>query len=277
MQRSHDFLGLEVSGAEDRILVIAVPVEESTSYIHGTAGAPEAIIESSRQIELYNPSLDTDLEGSGIVTVRTGAGTLDEFELFLDRERGSIHDSFHCFIGGEHSITPVILDKMSYGGIGIVWLDAHADMRSEYLGNNRSHACAARNSLPFGRMVEVGVRSMSRDERDFLAESGDVEHFERWSGDAARAIDDLPGSVYLSIDFDALDPSILRAVGTPEPAGLAWDDLVSILDHVFEGKKVVGMDAVELCPNEIDVASSFAAAKTVYEALSRFIAGKGQG
>lgn len=276
MKKTHGFLGEEAAAEKESIFVLTVPVEESTSYIEGTAGAPAAILEASRQIELYNFGAGVDLEGSGIATVDTGARTLDELAGFLRRERETIAGGFSCFIGGEHSITPIILEEMKFGEIGIVWLDAHADLRGEYMGNPRSHACAARNSLKFGNIVEIGIRSVSRGEVDFLGGDDRVKIFERWNEEAARAVDDLPGMVYLSLDFDVVDPSLIRAVGTPEPGGLTWDDLLGIFDHIFTAKKVVGMDAVELCPDKSDTASSFTAAKAVFEVLTRVVVRKGR-
>jgi agmatinase len=130
--------------------------------------------------------------------------------------------------------------------------------------------------MPFGGIVEIGVRSLSSVERDFLAGNGGVEVFPEWSEAAGRAIDGLPPKVYLSLDFDAVDPSLIRAVGTPEPGGLSWADLMGIFDHIFSGKQVVAMDAVELCPSDADTVSSFTAAKAVYEAISRHLALKGK-
>jgi len=276
MDITHDFLGSEAAADEVNVLVISAPVEESTSYIKGTAAAPHSILEASMQVELYNSLMDVDLEGSGIAAVDSGARTLDELSRFIREERDVIAGCFHCFLGGEHSITPVILEGMDYGEIGIVWLDAHADLREEYLGNPRSHACAARNSMPYGKIVEIGVRSRSGGERDFLAGSDGVEIFSRWGEEARRAVDRLPTRVYLSLDFDAVDPSLIRAVGTPEPGGLSWEDLIEIFDHIFSGKQVVAMDAVELCPSPSDTVSSFTAAKAVYEAVSRHLVSKGK-
>ncbi len=276
METTHDFLGEEAAAEEDGIFVIAAPVEESTSYITGTARAPRAILEASLQIELYNFRKGVDLDGAGIATVDTGARTLDELVSFIRREKEMLANGFNCFIGGEHSITPVILEEMKYGEIGIVWLDAHSDLREEYLGNPRSHASAAWNSLQFGNIVEIGIRSVSSGEAEFLAGTDRVKVFENWNEEAARAIDDLPGRIYISLDFDAIDPSLIRAVGTPEPGGLTWAGLLGIYDHIFASKTVIGMDAVELCPDESDTASSFTAAKAVYEALTRVVAAKGR-
>lgn len=269
MDLSCDFLGEEAGGDDRKVLVIAVPVELTTSYLEGTARAPEAIIEASRQIELYNPRLGVDLEQSGIHTVRSGARDRDSFLRFMSDNRAELSGKFCVFLGGEHSITPWILEGMGYGEIGIVWLDAHADLRSEYLGDGESHACAARNSLRYGPMVQIGVRSYSREESDFISSDSRTAVFGSWSREAAAAVEGLPERVYLSLDFDALDPSELRSLGTPEPGGLTWNELIDIYNHIFIKKTVVGMDAVELCPNENDKASDFIAAKAVYEAVSR--------
>lgn len=275
MDLTHDFLGSEVSGERTRVLILAVPVELTTSYLSGTADAPAAIIEASRQIELYNPSAGIDLEGAGIATVETGARDRASLTEFIDSHRGELSRAFCCFLGGEHSITPWILEAMAYGEIGVVWLDAHADLREQYLGDSQSHACAARNSMRFGPVVQIGVRSWSGAEQEFMRSAPGVATFSRWGEEARAALDALPPRVYLTLDYDALDPSIIRAVGTPEPGGLSWEDLTGILDHVFAAREVVGMDAVELCPSVHDPASDFIAAKAVYEAVSRQLARKG--
>ncbi|HSG26859.1 MAG TPA: agmatinase family protein [Candidatus Krumholzibacterium sp.] len=272
MNTGYQFLGEEVAGNGPPLVhIVKVPVELSTSYMKGAADAPDAILEASRQIELYNPLLDLDLEGKGILTLDPGVDSKKGLFSFLDEERERLRSTFTCFIGGEHSITPWILEGMRYGDIGIVWLDAHADLRKEYLGDPESHACAARNSLAYGELVEIGVRSFSSGEKAFMTEEHRVRVHTTWNKDAMKAIDRLPDKVYVSLDFDSIDPSVLRAVGTPEPGGLSWQDLMDIFDHVFSSKKVVGMDAVELCPFPDDEASNFIAAKAVYEAVSRAI------
>jgi agmatinase len=272
MERSFDFLGAEVSGKDrDRVCVVPVPVEWSASYGKGIARAPEAILAASMQIEFYNSALDVDLEGAGIVTARDKLASREDVIAFVREHREFLRETFPCFIGGEHSITPWILEGLGYDALGIVWLDAHADMRRSYLGEKESHACAARNALPFGRLVQIGVRSYSGEERDFIRGCPGTRIFGWWNEGAWEAIRRLPDPVYLSIDFDAVDPSILRAVGTPEPDGLQWDELMDLLSFVFENKRVVAMDAVELAPAEHDETSNFIAAKIVYEAISRHI------
>jgi agmatinase len=272
MKKSYDFLGPEASGADrDRVYVIPVPIEWSTSYQKGTAHAPAAILEASRQIELYNQTIELDLEGSGIVTLDPQIRSKEELSSFIGRHRHELLSVFPCFIGGEHSITPWILEALELDQIGIVWLDAHADLRESYLGEEESHACAARNSLPFGPIVEVGVRSYSKEEGAFLADSDRIRVCRYWDARARDAVSALPDRIYLSLDYDVIDPSLLRAVGTPEPDGLQWSTLMDLLTFVFGEKTVIGMDAVELCPKENDEASSFIAAKAVFEAISRLL------
>lgn len=269
-----NFLGLDEGAADrDRVYVVPVPLEWSTSYRSGTARAPEAIIAASNQIELYNAPLDIDLEHAGIATLRADIGGRDDLVSFVRSHRELFMETFACFIGGEHSITPWILEGLGSADTGIVWLDAHADLRESYLGERESHACAARNALRFGPLVEIGVRSYSRPERDFLSRSDRVRVFGGWGREAREAVERLPDRVYLSLDFDCMDPSILRAVGTPEPGGMEWRELMDLLDFLFGAKTVVAMDAVELCPVPGDETSDFIAAKILYEALSRFLQG----
>ena len=275
MIRRFDFLGEEAAASHDRVVVVPVPIERSTSYIQGTARAPAAILEASMQVELFNARLGVDLEGAGIATSAERPDSREALLRFMRRERETLRRTFPVFLGGEHSITPWIVEELALGDVGFVWLDAHADLRESYEGDAQSHACAARNTLPFGPVVEIGVRSMSREEHEFIAASNRVSVFPRWCEEAAAAIRGLPERVYLSLDFDAFDPSVVRALGTPEPGGLDWDEMLSILDAVFDAKRVVAMDAVELCPSPHDEASSFAAARTVSEAIARYISKEG--
>lgn len=272
MERSYEFLGTEVAGADrDRVYVIPVPVEWSVSYGTGAGRAPDALLAASMQIELYNAALDLDLEGAGIATLRPEIRSREDLVGFVRAHRELFRTAFPCFLGGEHSITPWILEGLGLDDVGIVWLDAHADLRESYLGERESHACAARNALRYGPIVQIGVRSYSREERDFLRTAGGSRIFPFWNEGAWEAVRRLPENIYLSIDFDAVDPSILRAVGTPEPGGLGWEELMDLLTVVFERKRVVAMDAVELAPAEHDETSSFIAAKIVYEAISRHL------
>ena len=275
MKTCHDFLGNEVNRAgRESVYILPVAIERTTSFMQGTAGAPESIIEASRQIELYNASAGIDLEGAGIVTLDDSIHDKEELITFVRQNRKRLLSAFPCFIGGEHSITPWIIDALELEDIGIVWLDAHADLRERYQGDRESHACAARNSLEFGPIVSVGVRSYSREEKEFIDGSDRISLYPHWCREAVEAVRRLPRRIYLSIDYDAVDPSIIPAVGTPEPGGLTWDEIIDILTLLFGEKQVVAMDAVELCPDERSTVSDFIAAKIVYEAISRHLMGE---
>ena len=272
MKRGFDFLGEEAASEDgDRIVVVPVPIEWSTSYIKGTASAPRAILEASRQIELYNASIDFDLEGSGIATVGDEIKDREALIAWMRNNRGAMRDALPVFLGGEHSITPWILEGLQPGEIGIVWLDAHGDLRESYEGERESHAAAARNSLRFGRIVEGGVRSISSEEKRFIDSSREVRVFAEIGEDFREAVSELPRNVYLSFDFDVVDPSLLRALGTPEPGGIQWNDICGLFDFLFSQKNVVAMDFVELAPRLGDETSNFIAARIVYEAVSRYL------
>ena len=272
MKRSFKFLGEEVAPeSRDRIYVVPVPIEWSTSFLSGARFAPEKILTSSRQIELYNSSLDINLEGAGIVTIEDDLVSEAELRDWIEKNRGGLLDVIPCFVGGEHSITPWIIESLGLEDIGSVWFDAHADMRESYEGSTQSHACSARNSLRFGPIVQLGVRSYSIEEKIFIETGVDVSLFRRFGSDFKRAVEALPEKVYLSFDFDAVDPSIIPAVGTPEPGGLSWEEIMEAFKFIFAQKQVVAMDFVELCPRDNDETSNFISARIIYEAISFYL------
>jgi agmatinase len=172
------------------------------------------------------------------------------------------------FVGGEHSITPAIIEGLERDEMGIVWIDAHADLRQSFYGRPDNHACAAFNSLRFGPIVQIGVRALAEEEHRLLGESDRVRAFREWEREARDAVLALPDDVYLSLDMDGFAPEVVRAVGTPEPGGLYWDEVMEILDVLFEAKNVFAFDAVELCPVDTDAASEFIAARAVYKIMS---------
>lgn len=224
-------------------------------------------MEASGHIELFDEILEVDASVHGILTRRPDITDLESITGYVRRLRAEVPDSFLGFIGGEHSITPAIIDGLDAGEFGIVWMDAHADLRPSYLGREDNHACAGFHTQKFGPMVQVGVRTLAREEWSFLRSNTHVRTFRHWDRDAHDAVAGLPHRVYISVDFDGFSPEVIRAVGTPEPGGLYWDEVLDLLATVFDGHEVIGFDAVELCPEETDRASSFTAARLVYKVL----------
>lgn len=246
-----------------------IPYEETTTYKKGTRDAPEALVDASGHIELWDAIYDVDASMYGIQTLRPEITDLESVETFARELRRRHPDKLLGFIGGEHSVTPALVRGCCSGEFGVVWIDAHADLRQSYIGRTDNHACAGFNTAPMAPIVQIGVRTLAREEARYLEDNKRrVRAFREW-GDAAReAILDLPRDVYLTVDADGFAPEVIRAVGTPEPGGLDWDDAVSIVDLLFREKNVTGFDTVELCPSEHDIASSFILAKLVYKIFS---------
>ena len=189
-------------------------------------------------------------------------------------------DKFPVVLGGEHSITIGALRavRKKHRHISILHFDAHADLRDSYQGTPFSHACAGRRASEMGRLVQVGIRSLSVEEEEFRSRS-EVRTFFAADLVAGRAhlneiISRIEGDLYISVDLDVFDPSIMPATGTPEPGGLTWYDVTGILRAACEGRRVVGIDVVELCPISNSVASDFLAAKLVYRVIGYVFSGE---
>jgi agmatinase len=250
---------------ENRYVLASIPYEETTTYGKGVGRAPEAIIEASSHVELFDEVLEVDASRHGILTVRPPITNLAS----ITKAARALRDNIRVVPGvhrWEHSVTPAL--PLAKPGMGIVWIDAHADLRTEFHGRADNHACAGRNSLSFGPIVQVGIRTLAEDEWSFLKSSDRVKAHRHWTEQARADILALPDEVYLTVDFDGFTPELIRAVGTPEPGGLGWEQVMEILETVFRHKQVVAFDAVELCPNDADIASSFTAARLVYKVLN---------
>jgi agmatinase len=259
---------VEVTSDVNHFVLSLIPYERTTTYIKGTGGAPEAVIDASGHMELLDELLGVDASIYGIETIRPNITDLKSITSHVKSICARPGDRFVGFIGGEHSITPAIIEGLEEEELGIVWIDAHADLREIYLGQRDNHACAGFNTLPFGPIVQVGVRTLAREEADFLQGSDRVAAYRHWCDQAQQQIRLLPKKIYLSIDVDGFTPELVRAVGTPEPGGLSWDEVMKILEFVFKEKDVRAFDVVELCPQPDDVVSSFTVAKLIYKVMA---------
>jgi agmatinase len=257
-----------VERGDNQFALSLVPYEETTTYKKGTRHGPEAIVEASGHIELMDETLRIDASRHGVQTLRPEITDLASITSHVSALTASGTGALLGFLGGEHSITPAILEGLHSGDIGIVWVDAHADLRESFHGRQHNHACAGRNSVRFGPLVQVGVRSLDTEEVEFLERSDRVQCFRHWDDTARNAVRALPKTVYLSIDLDGLSPTLMRAVGTPEPGGLSWEEMLDILDLVFKEKDVLAYDVVELCPQPDDVVSSYTAARLAYKVMA---------
>ena len=179
-----------------------------------------------------------------------------------------------ALFGGEHTITVGAVQAMTevYPALSVLYLDAHADFRDKYMGTGWGHASVARRVYEMCPLVQVGVRSLSEEERIFVQEARIPVVY--WTPPrpgiaelADRVLDSLSGEVYVSIDLDVMDPSVMSAVGTPEPGGMSWDEVIGLLRRVAEQRRIVGFDITELSPAEGPEACAFTAAKLAYKLM----------
>ncbi len=281
-----NFLGLppEHSGFDgSRALILPVPYDATTSYKGGAKAGPQAIIDASAQVELY------DRETGDEPALRWGVHTLPALAPDLSSPEAAIHGiteavaglartgKLLCVLGGEHSLSVAVARGLhqALGDFITVQLDAHADLRDEYDGTPYSHACAARRISEFSPVTQFGIRSFSAEEADFLRENPDratafyADEMHRDKSYLNALADRVRGKrVFLTMDLDALDPSIMPATGTPEPGGLGWYDTLDILRVVTTHAEVIAFDCVELSPMPGLHAPEFLAAKLIYKTLS---------
>lgn len=276
------FCGIKPSYSweESDIVIVPIPYEGSTSYMAGTKFAPDAINSASAFMEYYDMETGYELtENKRIYTVEAPALTKNSMKEAMDGIYGYIKPfvnsgKFIVSLGGEHSITPPLVKAMTekYDNLSVLHFDAHGDLRDSYEGTSFSHACAMRRTREICPVVQLGIRSISSEENKYIesAKIGDSIHyakdFNSWNIDAIIA--SLSDNVYISFDFDGLDPSIMPAVGTPEPGGLLWYDTLAILKKCFEKKNVIGCDFVELMPSPPMFHADFLAASLVYKILT---------
>lgn len=276
------FLGLyspESDFDTARAAIIPAPYDGTTTYRAGTREGPRAILNASRELEFFDEETCTEVYREGIFT-------LGELPVNVSSPREMVkavndacrfvisRDKFPVLLGGEHLLSLGMIEALAtkYPDLTILHLDAHSDLREEYQGSPYSNACIMRLALEHASLVQVGIRSMTREERDFIEEKK-IPCFYAWQLHHKPLLweqipDLVKGNVYISIDLDAFDPSIMPAVGTPEPGGLGWYETLAMLRRVIEKTNVVGFDIMELLPVPQNPPSEFFAARLLYKLLS---------
>ena len=269
-------------------VILPVAYERTTSYRKGTARGPAKFLEASHQLEFYDEELAG--ETAKLIAIATAPifkpSAKEADHKFLKRVSSAVAElvrrkKFVATIGGEHTLTyaPILAYAQVYADLSILYVDAHADLRNEYEGTPWSHACALRRSLEAcrlfggqGRTSMVGIRSMDIEEARYIGDNQNLALFGmaqsyRLCDLADSIIERLGEHVYVSIDLDGLDPAVIPGVGTPQPGGLGWYDLLYLLKKLFERRRVVGVDLMELAPIAGQVISEFAAAKLLYRII----------
>lgn len=283
MRNFGDFTAEQTSYDSAAIAILPVPYDGTSTWIKGANRGPEALLEASYNLEFYDIETASEVYMRGIATLEpvTECSSPEAMAEEVERRMATILDDgkFPVLIGGEHSVSIGAFRAIArrHPGVSILQLDAHSDMRDEYEGSPCNHACVmARAKELTPNITQVGIRSTAREElhnidpkRTFYAHR--IAEDDEWQ---ERVSAQLGDEVYITIDLDVFDPAYVPSTGTPEPGGLNYREVMSLLRRVVREHRVVGLDVVELCPNPSAKASDFLAAKLIYQFLSELYADK---
>ncbi|GFD80896.1 MULTISPECIES: agmatinase [Tenacibaculum] len=259
-----------------KVVLIPVPYDGTSTWQKGADKGPEAFLDASENMELYDIETDSEVYKEGVyladaVTEDSSPEAMVE-AVHATTKKFINKNKFVTLFGGEHSISIGTIRAFNecFNNLTVLHIDAHADLRKEYDGSSCNHACAVYEASQTTNLVQVGIRSMDISEKssmnmDKVFFAHDMAVNEYWMDEV---IDQLTGNVFITFDLDAIDPSLLPSTGTPEPGGLFYYETLEFLKRVFTERNVVGFDIVELCPNENEKSSDFLAAKLYYKMLS---------
>lgn len=290
MELIHEtFLGLPPADGDAGVLVLPLPLDITASWGRGTAGGPRAILDASRHIELYDEELEVELhEAAGRIATHPAPElpcTPDGAAREIFALASGLVDGRRLLLslGGEHAVSAPLVEAhlKRWPDLCVLQVDAHADMRSSYMGSAMNHACPMRRIMERGvHVTSVGVRSMDASERGFVdGPSSRIHLAHRVAGHlsemAAEIVGALPSeNVYLTIDLDGLDPSVVPAVGTPVPGGLGWYETLHLIRALTRNRTVIGADVVELAPRDGLHAADAAAARLVAKIIGYHATGR---
>lgn len=259
-----------------KVVLLPVPYDGTSTWGKGADNGPEAFLEASANMEIYDLESDTEVYRQGV--------WLDEpldcesdpklMSMQVKEKAEYFYNSGKLFtmIGGEHSVSigAIMASAEKFENLSVLHLDAHSDLRAEYHDSEFNHACALHWASKNTNLVQVGIRSMDVSEKQYVNKSNvfyaeNIAVRDDWQ---QEVIDKLTNNVYLTIDLDYFDPSIMPSTGTPEPGGLFWYETIDLLKKLAKQKKIIGFDIVELAPNINNPAPDFLAAKLYYKILT---------
>ena len=259
-----------------KYVLLPVPYDGTSTYVKGAEKGPQAIIDASDSIELYDIQTELEVYKSGIYTDNHTYSFVSPEKMVAEVKARVIHflkqDKTIGLLGGEHSISIGAIEAFAekYHNLSVLQIDAHADLRDCYNGSIFNHACVMRRAQKLARVVQVGIRNVCIEEKNNIIPEN-IFYAHEICGQTEwmqKTIDRLSENVYLTIDLDGFDPSIVPATGTPLPGGLLWYETITFLNLLFKSRKIVGFDVVELCPQKDDKISDVLAAVLVYKLLS---------
>ncbi len=288
MDSALNFGGLTAKEARDEkpgFTVLPVPYDLTATYGPGARRGPAAILEASANMELYDEETEAEPFRAGIRTLSPLEITAEGPEKMVRRVEAAVGEileggSLPVVIGGEHSISTGTVKALleRYPSLSVLQLDAHADLRPAYQGTPFSHASVARRIFELCPLVQAGIRSLSAEEAEFLKarEAGEITTIMATAMRGAARLEEAIGciigaltdNVFITIDLDVFDPSVMPSTGTPEPGGLGWYEVLSIIREVTKRKEIRGFDVVELAPIPGLLAPDFLAARLVYKVMA---------
>ncbi len=259
-----------------KITLTSIPYDGTSSWGKGADKGFDAFLDAAENMEIYDIETDSEVYREGIVM----ENPIDEksspeamFRASYEHAKALLQNGkFNTFFGGEHSISigPIKAYYEHFENLTVLQLDAHTDLRPEYEGSPFNHACAVFDASQNTNLIQVGIRSMDKSEMKYLKKetcyfAQDIHNTNSWM---EKAISQMTEKVYITLDLDVFDPSIMPSTGTPEPGGMTWYQVTSFLKKVFQEKDVVGFDIVELAPTPENKAPDFLVAKLYYKMLS---------
>lgn len=262
--------------ANAKFAILPVPYDATSTWVKGADKGPEAFLDASFTLENYDVETSTEAYKHGIATLPFVTEDRTP-ELLCDKVQQEVttllnDGKFPVTIGGNHTVSIGAIRAMAqkYNNLTVLQLDAHSDLRPSYEGSELNHACVMNRAAEVAKITQVGIRSQCVEElpffeKDRLFYAHHIFDNNNWQ---AKAIDTLTENVYVTIDLDVFDPSVLPSTGTPEPGGLTYYQVLHFLRSVFANRNVVGFDIVELCPNPIDKASDYLAARLAYQLMT---------
>lgn len=273
-----NFLGIpeEFSAySKSKAVILPLPFDGTCSWLKGTNLGPAAMIDASMNVELYDIESNSEPYRCGVFTaepINAANGEELNRRAYEECKKYISEGRFVVSLGGEHSVSygPIKAHAERFKDFSILQLDAHTDMRESYEGNPWSHACIMARSREFTKdIVQVGIRSMDKSElanvdraRTFFAE--EIYGKTDW---VAKVLSKLTKNVYITIDLDVFELGLMPSTGTPEPGGMGWYEVLTLLKRVYSEHNVVGADVVELMPTKANRAPDFLAARLVYKML----------
>ncbi|OFY99988.1 MAG: agmatinase [Bacteroidetes bacterium RIFCSPLOWO2_12_FULL_31_6] len=274
-----NFAGVEEKYCQkdsSKIWLQSIPYDGTSTWGKGADKAFKAFLNALENMEIYDIETDSEVYRQGVFIlndIEEKSSPEKVFSTVYESTKNLLKsDKFLTFFGGEHSISIGIIKAFyeKFENLTVLQIDAHADLRESYSGSFYNHACAVHDASKNANLIQIGIRSMDSCELPFLNRekcyfAEDIYGKTDWM---ENSISKMTNNVYLTIDLDAFDPSIMPATGTPEPGGLLWNPTLHYLKKVFQQKNVVGLDIVELAPIEGLLAPNFLAAKLYYKLLS---------